>query len=425
MTGRRRRELADSFRLVASDERWLPRDMVLGAVALALWVGATGALAARIGDSVGVPLGLAGEETVAPEAIALFAVLWLAVPALAVLVWLRRRTLNIRGNVEQYYRLDHPSALLAPPVVLLVGVSLASVALGSFSWGFALLMVPVGLFLLVRTLAFSYRVYSFSHPLVVQALALLSTVAVLASAATGLAVATGRESTVDAVLVTAGLPPWIAGTVLAGTVTVTGPAVGALAPVFLAGVYLAVQTAVAVVVRVVEPDVDRSVMRTGQRYPSFSPNATSAVTPASSAAPEGPRGAADGGSGTSDDGGTDGTAAGGSTADGDGSDGTDGPDDDGDATEDLDDVSNTRIFTPPADEPSVDVGFDGPGDAGSTPSESASDGTSETRAAARSAASEDEEPGAGPDYCDACGESVAVDAAVRFCPNCGTAFDGE
>ena len=134
MTGRRRSELTDSFRLFATDERWVLRDLLVGAVALLVWVAGTGALATQVASALDFPLGLASGETPSVVAIAVFAVLWLAVPAVAVVVRLRQRTLNLRGNVEQYYRFDHPSALLAPPALLVSLVVAVAVGLGAFPW---------------------------------------------------------------------------------------------------------------------------------------------------------------------------------------------------------------------------------------------------------------------------------------------------
>jgi len=59
MSGRRRRELADSFRLVIGDEQWFLRDLLVGVVAAVIWVGATGALAIQVADVVGVSLRIA------------------------------------------------------------------------------------------------------------------------------------------------------------------------------------------------------------------------------------------------------------------------------------------------------------------------------------------------------------------------------
>lgn len=409
MTGRRRRELADSFRLLASDERWFFRDLLVGAVALVVWVAGTAALATQLADALGVALGLGPGETPSRAAMALFAVLWLAVPAVAVVVRLRGRTLNLRNNVEQYYRFDHPAALLAPPALAVAVVVGLCVALGAFPWYVALVMIPVGLFCLVRTLAFSYRVYSFSRPLVVQALVALSTVVLLGSAFAAVGIASGRGTLVDQVLRAAGSPSWITGTVALEGVAVSGVAAAATAPVVLAAGYVLIQSVVALAVRLIEPDVDRSRMRTGQRYPPF----------LSTVAPTRPSATA----GQADDRPTD---AAGDGVDAGSSDGADG-DADGAASDepdepDLDDVSNTRVFTPPAeDDGDVDPGR-GTDMASEASDDDAAGSAGETRAVPGDAARPGESSGRR-EHCAACGESFSVDTTVRFCPNCGAQLE--
>lgn len=429
MAGRRRRELTDSFRLLASDERWFLRDLLVGIVAFVVWAAGTGALAPQAAGALGVSLGLASGEMPSTAAIAIFGVFWLVVPAIAVVVRVRQRTLNLRGNVKQYYRLDHPAALLAPAALFVAVVLGVAVTVGAFPWYFTILMLPVGLALLVRTLAFSYRVYSFSHPLVVQVLLGLSTILLLASGLATVGTALGRGSLVDQVLRTAGLPAWINGTVPAEGVVVSGVVALALAPVLLAAGYVLAQTVFAVGVRLLTPEVDRSKMRTGQRYPTFLPKATpvqagpdqtptdAASTPtdskSSASGPSSPEKPADVTTDAAADEETDEQVA--------------------EEDEDLDDVSNTRVFTPPADGgdsgsdggsgTASDAGFDGESD--TTPGPTSTD-TGETRAVTGSGTADDgDEPGStveGREHCNACGESFSVDTAVRFCPNCGTAL---
>ena len=411
MTGRRRRELAESFRLVARDEQWFFRDLIVGVLAFVVWTAGTGALVAQVGRALALPVGPGTAGPPSPLAIATFAVLWLFVPAIAVVVRLRSRMLNLRGNVEQYYRLDHPAALLAPPALAVALVVAIAAAIGAFPWYFALVMVPVGLAALVRTLAFSYRVYSFSHPLFVQAVAALSTVVLVGSVLAALAAATGRSSLVAQVLMTAGFPAWITGSVSAEGVSISGTAAASVLPVVLASAYVFVQTAVALGVRVARPEVDRSRTRTGQRYPPFLASATpmeTAVRPTGTEDDSGGRddaATADSGTGTTGDSGA-GVGDGGAI---------DRPADD----EDLNDVSNTRVFTPPADD---DAGPDfGPGS--TTDGGLASNDDSDTRAVP--AADDDSSTAERRERCGTCGESFTVDSPVRFCPSCGAALDGE
>lgn len=431
MTGRRRRELIDSFRLLASDERWVLRDLLVGVLAFVVWAAGTGALSSQVAGAIGVPLGLASGEMPSKPAIAIFGVLWLVVPAIAVVGRVRQRMLNLRGNVEQHYRLDHPAALLAPPALLVATVLGVAVAMGAFPWYGTLLMVPVGLAVLVRTLAFSYRVYSFSHPLLVQVLLGLSTALLLASALAAVGTAVGRRSLVDQVVRTAGLPAWIPGTLAVEGVAVPGVAALALAPVVLASGYVLLQTIIAVAVRLLTPEVDRSKMRTGQRYPSFLPEATpvqagTESTPTETGpTPTAPESSTSGATTTPDTSSDETTA----TAAGE-------TDEQVAEDEHLDDVSNTRVFTPPADgvdggsgggsDTASDAGFDGTSD--STPGSPSAD-PGETRAVTGSGTDHDDEDvastGADREHCSACGESFTVDTAVRFCPNCGTALDDD
>ncbi|SFS02804.1 hypothetical protein SAMN05216559_2692 [Halomicrobium zhouii] len=400
MSGRRRRELADSFRLVTGDEQWCLRDLLVGVVAAAVWIGGTGALAIQVADVLGVPLGLGVGESPSPLAVGLFAVLWLAVPAVAVTVRIRRRTLNLRGNVEQYYRFEHPAALLAPPALLVVVAVVVGMALGGFPSSVSLVLLPVGLFALIRTLAFSYRVYSFSHPLVVHLFVAVSTTVALASALAAVGMATGQGQFTERVLRAAGLPSWVLGTVSVEGVVVSGVAVVAALPVGLALAYVLVQTVVSLAVRLVEPDVDRSSMRTGQRYPPFLDSTTPVGTSVDSSDSSAGSTGTDTDASTADRGPTE--------SDGDGTDSEDSVESD-DEGEDLDDVSNTRVFTPPADD--GDGGF-GSSTAGETRSVPGTDDevTSSTGGGSR---------------CDACGETFSMETDVRFCPNCGTALDGE
>lgn len=434
MTGRRRRELASSFRLLAAEERWLPTDLLLGALALVVWVAGTGTLVTQVASAAGMPLGLGPGETPATLTVGLFAGLWLVVPGAAFVVRVRQRMLNLRGNVEQYYRMEHPAALLVPPLVLVAVVIGAALTLGMVPWYLTLLAVPVGLFALVRTQAYSYRVYGFSHPLLVQGGTFLATVVALGGAFGAIATPTGSGELVQQSLWAVGLSGVLTGELPVGPLAMTWESVAALFPVFVAFSYVVVQTLVALGVRALKPEVDRSKMRTGQRYPPFLETATpvsageargQASTPTSS------------GSSTSD-----------VHADADGEDERDSsadPDENADDSdeetedEDLDDVSNTRVFTPPSgdespefDSDGADTGADGATSVQSTgTSGDDTETTSQTRAVPSNDAPDtggtggDKTDTADREHCVACGESFSVGTTVRFCPNCGAALEGE
>lgn len=378
MTGRRR-ELADSFRLLATDERWVATDLLLGVVAAAAWVAATGALGLRAAGRLGYPAPVGPDGTWTALSLGAAALLWAVVPAVAVTYRLRTRVLNIRGNVERHYRVDRPAALLAPPALALLAVAGAALALGTVPIALLAVAIPATLFLLARTLAYCYRVFAVSRPLVLQG-AVAAALAVQAACLLGsLAVATGRRQLAAGALAAAGLPERLLGSVGVAWLDVPVlPALAVAAPVAVAVAYLAVQTAGALVVRAVEPTVDRSSMRSGQRYPPFLDVASGSTDPTDAQTPL-----------------------------------VDGADDAGDEDEpgdDLDDVSNTRVFTPPA-------GDDGDG-FGAAAGLADDGGGVRTDGATAAAGGE----GEGTRRCENCGETVTADPTARFCPNCGTAL---
>ncbi len=393
MNGRRKRELVDSFRLLASDERWFLRDLLAGTVAFAVWAAFTGVLVTQVARALGRSLGVAaGEPT--PLAVAVFGVLWVAVPAVAVAVRVRRRTRNVSGNLERYYRVDHPATLLVPAIVPVLALGAVAFALGRAPPFFALAMVPAVLYLLVRTLAFSRRVYSFSHPLLVEFALGFSVAALVPAVLADVATAAGRGPLVAAVFRTVGAPAWLAGDVTVATVALTGPQLATVLPVAFVAAYVAVQSVAAFRVRRYEPPVDRSAVEPGQRYPSYFAT--------------GARGRA---AGTGD--GNDTPPADAAPADADSADAADDADE-----PDLDDVSHTRVFTPPADD----------GDAASEGEPGGTAGAREAAASTENGAGdvdEDDEPGDEAERCDACDEWVTVDEAVQFCPNCGVLLADE
>ena len=407
MTGGRRRELADSFRLLGREEQWLLSDLLIGTVAFVLWVAATALLATKLGVAVGVPLSFEAGDPLSTTALAFAGVLWVAVPALAGVVHLRKRLLNLRGNVEQHYRFDYPATLLAAPLVVLVGSILAGVAFGRFPVTLFVVLFASTYLLLVRTLAYSYRVYSFSHPLVVLVAALVTFATQFTAVLQYVAAATGRQALVDAAITTLGLPSSAATDVGVGGMSVPASfALATLAPLALVACYLGVQSLVSSTVWLRKPSVDRSKMRTGQRYPPFLDATAAAQTRVSST---------DGGSQQAA--GTETTPTPIQTTENAGSAGGD------DADADLDDVSHTRVFRPPSggDDVGVPPGSDsvdvssGSDDVDVSPGsdDDARDGGHSTRSSR----------GGDGDRCDACGTSFDVDMQVSFCPNCGTSLE--
>lgn len=368
MTGRRQ-ELAESFRLLAGEERWVATDSVLGVAATVAWMAGTGALAARGADAFGyaTPVGPGGTWT--PTTVGVVLAVWVLVPAFAGAWQLRARVLNLHGNVEQYYRLETPAALLAPPALLLGVLAVWTLALWPVREYLLLAAVPAGWYLLARTLAYCYRVYAVSRPLVLH----VANAAALAVQVAGVLVfaadRTGRAALATGALTAAGLPARLADPLWPGAgATPTLLWLGALAPAAVALSYLSVQSLGALAVRALEPEVDRSSMRTGQRYPPFlevtAPGGAAGGSPGSDAGESGADGdrtdppvaaGADGAaaSAAAGDGSAERAAESGEAGESDGADRADGDsedgDGDGDEEDDLDDVSHTRVFTPPDD----------------------------------------------------------------------------
>jgi hypothetical protein len=443
-----RQELAASFRLIATSERWFCRDLLVGAVLLALWTVLSGAAIAWGIPSAGFLLdSIAGEPT-APV-LAAVVLSWLLIPAVATVRRLHTRMLNLRNNVQQYYRATHPATLLAPPgLCLIVALGLVSILHSRMQLA-PILLVPVSLYVLARTMAYSYRVYAFSHPGLVRFGGVISTAILLAGLFLTVATATGRGDVTTTVLATTGLPKSVFSPVRLGWLTVPATARLALAPAAFASTYVGLQWAISVGFRVFKPTVDRSKMRTGQRYPPFLEvsRAVDQQPQAPDARADPSAGAADAGAGPHAHEGTEPTAdtaptqsATGSATDTNSAADQRGTIEDGDSETDdaLDDVSHTRVFTPPEDgefpEPaSGDVeGSNNGSDADSDESESIDSAGTETRATQVGGQTDggpgdanvgEPETDTDSHHCPTCGEFFTTDTTVKFCPHCGSAID--
>ncbi|WP_226021612.1 zinc ribbon domain-containing protein [Halomicrobium salinisoli] len=361
-----RRAVGDAFRLLRT-ERWVATDLLAGAVLYAAWVAGTAALLRRAADAAGLSPPAAHRPVLVAAGL-----LWLAVPAAVAVYRLRDRLLNISGNVEQRYRFDRPAALLVPPAALLAVLAIVAAVVPDRRYGAAVLSIA-GLYLLARTTAYSYRVFAFSRPAVLYA-ATVVTVAVQAAAAlVTVAPVVDRGALVERAVVTLGAGEYVTATV--GGVPL--PLVAAVAvPVGLSAAYLALQGVAALAVRLIEPDVNRSDLRTGQRYPPF---VDVADGPAYDRTP------------------ADGEAAGDDVPPSAEPTPDEGPDD----GEDLDEVRHTRVFRPPGE------GEDGPSAAGADLIE---DGAGGANAGSGGSARR----------CTACGETARAEETV--CPNCGTSL---
>ena len=440
-TAQIRREFVASLRLLVTGERRLLGGAVAVAVAYAVWVGATGA-ALNFGLDFGDrATSAAAWQATGTATVVLVVVLWVLVPAAVVTFLVDRAVTNANGNVRQHYRFTHPFLLVAPYLLLAVGGIGAAVALGEATAALLGVASALGLFALVRTVPASYRVFSFSHPRLAEALLFLAlcvdAVAIPVSAAT----LTGRGGIVDAAA--SGLAGKVGTstveTALVGATTVADVTVPyllgatALVPVALVGMYFAVQVVAAQVNRTRSPDVPRSELRTGQRYPEFarpmhgnsgrsksgsksagnqsdSEQSGSSTTPAASTgaatATASGAGQSASASAASSSGAGGGASAGTATASKGttgGDDSTEPADDGNDEADDdeYDERSHTRVFKPPSG-----GGF-GAGDG-----DDASGGKDGTDAD-------------GGYRCPSCGDRYGADASFDYCPTCGSELQAE
>ena len=282
MPEQRRRELTESSQLAVHDEGWFLRDCLLAVVGFVGWVAATGALTALGAREAGLPLALGTES---PRTLALLAgavVAWILLPALVATLRLRGGVTNVSGNVESQYRFEVPGTLLWPPAALLA-VALAVTLVSPLAWPAYALAFVAGAHLLARTAAFSYRVFAFSHPLLVY---LASFVTFSLYAATGvvqLGAVAGARETVRSAAAVLDVPIDVYGSIGPSVLSVpTLLTVAAVTPAVLVAAYLLVQSLAAAYVRYVEPEVDRSALRAGQRNPFRDVAANGAGSAASS-----------------------------------------------------------------------------------------------------------------------------------------------
>lgn len=379
---RLRDDVIDSFRLVVRTEWWVAVDLLAGLAGYAVWVAGSAALGLQVASLADYPVAPGGVPTT--PVLGLIALLWLILPAAVGVARVRSRVLNIRGNVDQAYRFDRPAALLAPPALVLAFAAAAAVAMDAVEPLLFLVLVPVTLYLLVRTITYSYRVYAFSHPLVLYA-ALFATLVVQAAVLLlYLGMTTENEAVVTATVDSLGLPIDPLGSTDLGVLTTPTGLGGAVAlPLAVTGAYLVAQTIAALIVRVREPTIRPSRVRTGQRYPEWLDVASNGsrsrrasassgkATPASTSSASSGSGSgskAASASSSSGSGGADSAAAstgssaaddattaasgdaspGGPTAAGTADAGADASEaDDAAEAEDAESVSHTRVFTPP------------------------------------------------------------------------------
>ncbi len=439
-----RRELAGSLRLLWTAELWLYGGAVTVLAGFILWVGATGGALAYGADFAGIELSVIEWSSATTVVFGVVAVLWLLAPAALVSYLLSRRLTNVSGNVHTHYRVQHPSLLVAPFVVLYaLGIAVA-VGLDEVTPALAGALTVVGLLVLIRTIAYSYRVFSLSVPLLLYAGLFLSLILVAVTILVGAGLVAGRRPFVEAaaagvgdLLGTGVIEDIVLGSRTVGPVTVpTLPALTAGLPVGIAVLYILVQSASGLVARLRKPDVPRSKLRTGQRYPAFahpiSGQSAGDTTTAGDTTVSDGAGTADSGVDESAVAGAVGNAgAGGEAVEASDSDAS--GDDAGHETEADDAVSHTRVYTAPDDAdfdgtvPGVeDVPDATPADesGGMGPDTELTDEYGETAVADESdeTTSADDADGY---RCPTCDTQFDPDTNFAYCPTCGTELQPE
>lgn len=386
-----RRELGRSARLLVGEERWLFVGFLVGGAGYLIWLAGTGVAVSRVAT---LAVGSYSVDPWSGEATALvvaFALLWVVLPSAVAVRYVTANVTNLRGNVEQYYRFDRPPVALVPPLVALAGAVAFGVARGDATSGPLVALGVANTLLLVRTVAYSYRVYSFSTPRLLRALVFLAAVVATTATATRTSSLAGQTALVEAAAAHYGVTETVFGTVVrVGVSAPLLPLAAVATPGVLALAYVCLQLFASLVVRARRPDVPRSAVRAGQRYPQvvrpgtsdrFATGTASSTGDADGGADTGARtgsesgeAGADGASGRSDD-----TAESGPT-DGSGSTG--------------DNVSQTRVYTPPEDDEKVAP-------------DSAADGSDAQKN----------------EFCPICGETYAAHAGYTNCPNCNAVLE--
>ena len=369
-----RRELADSVRILAGDERWLFAGLVGGAIGSLIWIAGTGVAVDRVASGVASAFSTDPAKT----EIAFLAVLWVFLPSLVAVRYVVGKLTNLRGNIEQCYRFDRPLVLLALPLALVLLTLGAAVVEGAAGSAVLVAVGVANVFLLIRAVAYGYRVYSFSHPRLLQVVLFAAAVVVSLGVISRTASLAGQSSVVDTVATHYDVNR----TVMLGPLTAQLLALaGATVPGILALAYVWVQLFASLVVRIRRPDVPRSAIRAGQRYPQVVQPGTSRRlamgTVAGKAATDGNPADAEGASAAGSDGGQQNGSA-------------TGPGQRGRSTDE--DFGETRVYTPPPDDDGAVIG-----------------GDSTVKS----------------ELCPICGATYEADAGHSNCPNCNAILDRE
>jgi len=380
-----RRELADSVRLLVGAERWLFAGLVGGGIGYLIWVAGTGAAFEPVAETLADTLSV-DRATVEVWA---FAFLWVVLPSLVAARYVVDHLTNLRGNVEQCYRFDQPITLLGPPLLFVLGAVVLAAIQGRVGSAVLVALGAANVVLLVRTVAYGYRVYSLSVPRLLQGLLVVAALVMSLGIVCRVAPMAGHEALVESVADRYG----VGGTVALGASSVAVlELAGVLAPGVVAVAYVWVQIFASLVVRIQGPDVPRSAIRAGQRYPQFVQPGTDrplamGTVPEPSEADSDEEVAAEA---SADAQGQEGPESGVGAAGTDG--GPDAADGESAATGDDDqEFGQTRVYTPPEDE-------------------------------------EEEEEGevvVKSELCPICGETYDAQVGYTNCPNCNAVLDEE
>lgn len=468
-TGRIRRELVASIRMPAVEERLLVAGLLAGALAYPIWLAGTGVALDRAAAALG-PVGTDPWTTETTGLLAALAVLWVVVPALAATWFVRREVTNVRGNLARGYRFEHPALLLLPPLALAGAVVAVAAVREAVALPVAAAFAAASFLFLVRTVAFGYRAYAASVPRVLQFLLFLGAAAIAVPAAVRGAALTDQAALIEAAAGRYGVASYAFGTsTYVGYDIPALPVAGAAVPLALGLAYLLVQSLAATVVRIRRPDVPRSKLRPGQRYPAAIHPAADVSSPSAGpvdgqTVPEPPAeatGDASSGAGASQSGGGSDRSSGIDRDDG--ADRAGAPDQSNDEHEEtVESVGQTRVFTPPDDDewddPAAAGGAGGAGDdpldsgtsggpldsdraddpldSGPSASDPIADETAVDGAAGADTAVDGRNAGSASDaetasgdeavdseYCPICGEQFASDPDRTNCPNCHAELD--
>ena len=370
-------QLWQSIRIAYSDEWWLLPGLVAVAVAYPVWVGATGVAVLAIGNFVGLSLSLSpwtGQTTALAGVLAIF---WVVGPAAVGTHLVVQRLRNPSDNLRTCYRLEHPLVLFSLPlIVLAVGLGLLA-ASGSIV-GQALVVLGA-VYVAIRGAAYAHRVFALSLPLLAEAILFLTLagggIALLAAGAIGAGrkpvVADSAVGIADVLGVPA-LAGYADGVVGLGGVELSTIAATVAIPALLPTVaYVALQIAVSLVQRLRKPDVKRSSLRTGQRYPVFAHPTAGGASAGGSPDTSPVSGSADEAEATPDDSAEPTADADAAAAGGDRTGGTPTPPAPGAAggggqeagagaapevdDEEVDDVGHTRVYSPPTDADEIEM----------------------------------------------------------------------